>query len=79
MAKKDGWEVLEWIRNHTESGLKRLPVIILGSSSIQKDIDRAYEMGANAYLIKPDGFKSLVETLKATTDFWKETAALPQT
>ncbi len=78
MPKKDGLEVLEWIRSHSEDGLKKLPAIIMSSSAIQKDIDRAYELGVNAYLIKPHAFDELVQTLKTTTEFWKDTAVLPQ-
>jgi CheY-like chemotaxis protein len=77
MPKKTGLEVLEWIRNSDDEGLKRLPVIILSSSELQKDIDHAYQLGVNAYLIKPQAFTSLVETLRATTGFWKDVAAHP--
>ena len=76
MPRKNGLEVLEWIRrNH--GGLKLLPVIIMSSSSIQADIDRAYQLGVNAYLIKPTAFNELVETLKTTTEFWKDFVAHP--
>jgi len=76
MPKKSGLEVLEWVR-HNSGGLKLLPVIIMSSSSIQEDIDRAYQLGVNAYLVKPTAFDELVETLKATTDFWKDFVAHP--
>ena len=75
MPKKNGLEVLEWIRH--SGGLKLLPVIIMSSSSIQADIDRAYQLGVNAYLVKPTAFDELVETLKTTTDFWKDLVAHP--
>ncbi|MGH7952474.1 MAG: response regulator [Limisphaerales bacterium] len=78
MPKKNGFEVLEWLRKDSENGLKRLPVIIMSTSDEQKDIDRAYELGVNAYLIKPDAFKKLVETLKTVTNFWKKLAAHPK-
>ena len=76
MPKKNGLEVLEWVR-HNGGGLKLLPVIIMSSSSIQEDIDRAYQLGVNAYLVKPTAFDELVETLKTTTDFWKDFVAHP--
>jgi CheY-like chemotaxis protein len=78
MPRKYGWEVLEWIRGTEANGLNRLPVIIMSSSNVQEDIDRAYELGVNAYLVKPNGFGELVKTLQTTTDFWKETVAHPQ-
>ena len=79
MPKKNGLEVLEWLRSGGEEvgALNRLPVIIMSSSSLQADIDRAYDLGVNAYLIKPSAFNELVETLKKTTDFWKDAAEHP--
>ena len=49
----------------------------MSSSTIQKDIDRAYELGVNAYLVKPTAFAELVETLKTTTEFWKDLVVYP--
>jgi len=72
-----GLKVLEWIRTSSQDGLKRLPVIIMSSSDSQKDIDRAYELGVNAYLIKPHAFRNLVSVLQSTTEFWKDIAAHP--
>ena len=76
MPRKNGLEVLEWVR-HNGGGLRLLPVIIMSSSSIQEDIDRAYLLGVNAYLVKPTAFDELVDTLKTTTDFWKDFVAHP--
>ncbi len=67
MPRKTGFEVLSWIREHPR--LKRLPVFVFTSSKHQEDVDRAYELGANAYLVKPVGFDRLVEELKAL-QFW---------
>lgn len=78
MPKKTGLEVLKWLRHNANDGLRRLPVIIMSSSSSQKDIDTAYELGVNAYLVKPHGFNQLIETLKTTTVFWKDTVAHPE-
>ena len=63
MPRKTGFEVLGWIRD--QSILKRLPVFVFTSSRHQEDIDRAYDLGANAYLVKPVGFDNLVEELKS--------------
>ena len=51
MPRKNGFEVLEWVRG--QPGLKRLPVIILTSSKEDSDINHAYDLGANTYLVKP--------------------------
>lgn len=67
MPRKTGFEVLSWIRS--QPALKRIPVFIFTSSRHQEDIDRAYELGANAYLVKPVGFERLVEEIRAL-DLW---------
>ncbi len=67
MPRKSGFEVLAWIRN--QSLFKRMLVFVFTSSRHQEDIDRAYELGANAYLVKPVGFERLVEELRAM-DAW---------
>lgn len=63
MPRKTGFEVLEWLR--VQRLLRRMIVFVLTSSRHQEDIDRAYELGVNGYLVKPVGFDALVEELKA--------------
>jgi CheY-like chemotaxis protein len=62
-----GLEVLKWIRH--EAGLK-VPVVILTSSQSDADVAAAYELGANAYLVKPPNTSKLAEMAKAVKDFW---------
>ena len=50
MPRRSGFEVLEWIRSRP--GLEDLPVFILTSSEQPDDVQRAYTLGANAYLVK---------------------------
>src|SRR6266700_5250258 len=68
MPRKSGLEVLEWVRQ--QPGLKRLPIIVLTSSNQSPDINRAYELGANSYLVKPAGFDSLLELVKSLDMYW---------
>ena len=63
-----GFEVLEWIRQ--EPQLRRLPVVIFTSSSRPDDIARAYDAGANAYLVKPNALADLSTLALALRDFW---------
>ena len=66
MPRKSGFEVLEWIRQQPE--LRRLRVYILSASSRAEDIARAYDLGANSYLVKPsnlDGLMHLARCLVA--------------
>ena len=68
MPRKSGLEVLEWVRQ--QPGLKRLPITVLTSSNQSPDINRAYELGANSYLVKPAGFDSLLELVKNLDVYW---------
>ncbi len=63
-----GFEVLEWIRQQPQ--LRRVPVIIFSSSSRPDDIARAYDAGANAYLVKPNALSELTALTLALRDFW---------
>lgn len=68
LPKRSGLEVLEWVRN--QSDLKRIPVIMLTSSQETADINRAYELGANSYIIKPVGCDGLLEMVKGIGAYW---------
>lgn len=63
-----GMEVLAWIRQ--QPGMKRLIVIILSSSINESDIARAYELGANAFLVKPSDLNTFADMCKALKSFW---------
>ncbi len=65
---RSGHDVLAWVRRHPR--LKRLPVIILTSSLLPGDINRAYELGANSYLSKPPDLEALVELARAIDLYW---------
>ena len=67
MPRKDGFEVLEWVRK--QPILKRLVIIVLTSSNQSSDADRAYDLGANFYLTKPGSFKDLIEMTKCLRDW----------
>jgi CheY-like chemotaxis protein len=68
MPRKSGLEVLSWIR--TQASLKRVLVVIFTSSKHDQDINTAYELGANSYLVKPVGFEALVETMRQIQHYW---------
>jgi CheY-like chemotaxis protein len=70
-----GLEVLIWIRNNPAT--RRLPVIMLTSSSLPADISQAYELGANSYLIKPPDLESLVDLAKTIELYWVRTNTWP--
>ena len=75
LPKKSGLEVLAWVRN--QPPLKRLPMIMLTSSSQPDDIDQAYNLGANSYLIKPGSIDELIQLAVAIESYWLKTNARP--
>jgi CheY-like chemotaxis protein len=68
LPRVSGLEVLAWIRNQPQ--LKRLPVILLTSSSQSADINRAYDLGANSFLVKPPDLDSLTQLVKTVAHYW---------
>lgn len=68
MPAMSGFELLEWIRN--QPFLKRMPVVVLTSSERSPDVNRAYDLGANSYLVKPSSLKDLVHMVQSLRHYW---------
>jgi len=68
MPRKSGFEVLQWLRQRPK--LKRLPVVVLTSANQNPDINKAFDLGANSYLVKPGGLDSLLELVKNLNMYW---------
>jgi len=68
MPRRDGFEVLQWIR--TNPGTTSLPVVVLAGSSFRADIRRALELGANSYAAKPGKFEELQVLIDQIADVW---------
>jgi CheY-like chemotaxis protein len=77
MPGTDGFEVLGWARN--VPNLKRLLIVVLTSSNLQSDVDKAYELGANSYLVKPVEFDDMVNLIKRFEAYWTEINRVPTT
>ena len=75
LPKKDGFEVLKEIKSN--NNLKRIPVIILTASSSKEDINKAYDMSANSYIVKPVKFRDFILVVQRLKDFWVNTVELP--
>ena len=75
MPRKTGMEVLEWLSAQPE--LRCLPVVVFSSSANRKDVDRAYELGANGFVAKPASMMKRVQLVKAMTLFWLESNQPP--
>jgi len=68
MPKVDGLEVLRQMR--TDPGLKQVPVVMITSSREEQDLVRSYQLGVNAYVVKPVDFQQFVESIKQIGFFW---------
>jgi CheY-like chemotaxis protein len=68
MPKLDGFHVLQWLRSQRE--LDRLAVAIMTSSDHDPDISRAYELGADSYLIKPPDAEALLALVQRLRAYW---------
>ncbi len=68
LPRKSGLEVLAWLRQ--QPGLRRIPVVVLTSSKEHADVNRAYDLGSNSYLVKPVGLEEMVELVKTLNLYW---------
>jgi CheY-like chemotaxis protein len=68
MPRMHGLQVLTWIRS--QSSLENLLVIVLTASNHIPEINRAYELGANSYLIKPVELGELVKIVRGMITYW---------
>jgi len=75
MPRMDGIEVLRAIRS--DPSLKMIPVVMLTSSREEQDLIRSYELGINAYVVKPVNFSDFVSAVKQLGGFWAVLNELP--
>ena len=75
MPRMDGIEVLEAIKN--DKDLKSIPVVMLTSSREEPDLKRCYELGVNAYVVKPVNFKDFFEAVECLGILWALINELP--
>jgi CheY-like chemotaxis protein len=68
LPKVDGLEVLEQIKN--DPNLKHVPVVMLTSSREERDVLRSYEVGVNAFVVKPVDFNAFFEAIEDLGMFW---------
>lgn len=68
MPRVDGLEVLRQIKADPE--LKKIPVVMLTSSREEQDLVRSYELGVNAYVVKPVNFAQFMDSVKQLGCFW---------
>jgi CheY-like chemotaxis protein len=68
MPKLDGLEALRIVKS--DPNLKCIPVVMLTSSSMEKDLVESYKLGANAYIVKPIDFVEFMDSVKNIGIFW---------
>ena len=67
MPKKNGFDVLAWVR--AQPVLKRLAIVILSASARTEDVERAFDLGATSYLVKPSKLEELVAMVRCLCDW----------
>ena len=75
LPRKDGRELLAEIKPDPE--LRAIPVVVLTSSSAEKDVAKSYNLHANCYIVKPVDFNGLIEVVKSIEQFWLMVVKLP--
>ncbi|MGB6298133.1 MAG: response regulator [Rivularia sp. (in: cyanobacteria)] len=75
LPRRSGLEVLEWLRQ--QPVIKRIPVVILTSSKENIDVDRAYDIGVNSYLLKPVNYNALNDMIETLNAFWLKLNCYP--
>ncbi|RME73196.1 MAG: response regulator [Verrucomicrobia bacterium] len=76
LPRRSGLEVLEWLKAHPE--LRRIPTLVLTSSRESRDVGRAYDLGANSYLLKPVNPEDLLHIVETVNRFWLLTNHAPE-
>jgi two-component system, chemotaxis family, response regulator Rcp1 len=75
LPKKDGREVLAEIK--ADPRLRRIPVVVLTTSSAEEDILKTYDLHANCYITKPVDLEQFIRVVKSIEDFWLTIVKLP--
>lgn len=75
LPRKDGREVLAELKGDDQ--LKRIPVVVLTTSSAEIDILKSYELHANCYITKPVDLEQFINVVKSIDDFWLTVVRLP--
>ena len=76
MPRVDGFEVLKWLRQ--QPGLIALRVVVLTSSDAIRDVNTAYRLGANSFMVKPMDFDDVVQMSRFLTHYWLRTIKTPE-
>ena len=73
MPRKTGYKLVEWVKGNRR--FRCIPVVMVSSSDLPEDISRSYDLGANAYMIKPTAFDAVQELYQNIVDYWAKQCA----
>lgn len=75
MPRVNGFEVLQWVRQ--QSSLSSLRILVLTSSDEIRDVNEAYRLGANSFLVKPLDFEDFASLSRLINEFWLRASKAP--
>jgi CheY-like chemotaxis protein len=75
MPRKDGREALQEIK--ADPDLRKIPIVVMTTSTAGPDVTRVYELGANSFISKPVAYNSLVGLMKSLGNYWFNVVVLP--
>jgi CheY-like chemotaxis protein len=71
-----GLEILKWMRSQPE--LQNLPVLVISTSGLRRDVDEAYRLGTNGFVVKPSKVADLRQLVRWIRDFWLKDGGLTE-
>lgn len=71
MPRVNGFEFLEWLRQRAPEAMRHTPVVLMSSSTVASDVSRAYQLGANFYLVKPTDMRRFRACIKDLVAHWR--------
>lgn len=78
MPRVDGFGFLEWLRAKGPREHRFIPVLVMSSSALPEDVERAYSLGVNSYLVKPVDWHEFKERIKTIGAYWGEHVKKPE-
>jgi len=75
MPRMDGLELLKIIKG--DDSLKKIPVVVLTGSNKSKDVERAFQLGCNSYIVKPVTIQNFIETVIDIKRYWLVLCEIP--
>ncbi len=78
MPRVTGFEVLKWLRLKSPEQIRLIPVLVMSSSGLEEDINRAYGLGANSYIVKPANWEVFKRLIADLGIYWSEHVETPE-